>query len=168
MKIVNIKLDEITPYWRNPRVNDDTVPALVKSIERYGFRVPITLDKDNVIINGHTRFKAVRELGWDEVPCVVADISETKAREFRIIDNKIHDITEWNKEELDNELLKLKGFSETLNFFEGSLNGVFGIASEDMSVDLNIETESIDDMGVEEDVLVMCPHCLEMTEVKLA
>jgi len=175
MNIVDVRLDDITPYWRNPRDNDNTVPALIKSIERYGFRVPITLDTNNTIISGHTRFRAVREMGWEEVPCVIADISETKARELRIIDNRIHDITEWNEEELQKELDSIVNLSKTLNFFEGSLDGVFGITNEDMTVEL--ETETIENMGTKEkvedvlekveDVLVMCPHCLEMTEVKL-
>jgi len=107
-------------------------------------------------------------MGWEEVPCVIADISETKARELRIIDNRIHDITEWNEEELQKELDSIVNLSKTLNFFEGSLDGVFGITNEDMTVEL--ETETIENMGTKEkveDVLVMCPHCLEMTEVKL-
>jgi len=163
MNIVDIKLDDITPYWRNPRDNDETVPALVKSIERYGFRVPLILDRDNTIISGHTRFRAVRELGWDTVPCVIADIDEKKARELRIIDNRIHELTEWNEEELQKELDNIINLSETLNFFDGTLDGVFGIGSEDMSIDIetNIETKE----EPKEEVKVICPVCMEMTKV---
>jgi site-specific DNA-methyltransferase (adenine-specific) len=163
MNIVDIKLDDITPYWRNPRDNDETVPALVKSIERYGFRVPLILDRQNTIISGHTRFRAVRELGWDTVPCVIADIDDKKARELRIIDNRIHELTEWNEDELQKELDSIINLSETLNFFEGTLDGVFGIATEDMSMELDVE--DVADEEPKEDVLVICPVCMEMTKV---
>lgn len=162
MNIVDIKLDDITPYWRNPRDNDETVPALVKSIERYGFRVPLILDSSNTIISGHTRFRAVREMGWTEVPCVIADIDEKKARELRIIDNRIHELTEWNEDELQKELDSIINLSETLNFFDGTLDGVFGIATEDMSMELDIEAV---DEEPQEEVLVICPVCMEMTKV---
>ena len=162
MNIVEIKLDDITPYWRNPRDNDETVPALVKSIERYGFRVPLILDNQNTIISGHTRFRAVRELGWDTVPCVIADIDEKKARELRIIDNRIHELTEWNEEELQKELDNIINLSETLNFFDGTLDGVFGIATEDMAMELEVENTAEEP---KEEVKVICPVCMEMTKV---
>ena len=67
MNIKEIAIEDITPYWRNPRDNDKTVPAVVKSIQKYGFNVPLILDNKNIIISGHTRFRAIKELGWDKV-----------------------------------------------------------------------------------------------------
>lgn len=73
MEIQYRRLSEITPYENNPRVNDDGVEAVAESIKAFGFKVPMVLDKDGVIICGHTRYKAAQKLGIDQVPCVIAD-----------------------------------------------------------------------------------------------
>ena len=100
MNIQQINVEDIVPYWRNPRNNDETLPALVKSVEKYGFKVPLILDSKNVIISGHTRFRAIVELGWKDVPCVKVDFTDEKAKELRLLDNRIHDLTQWNNAEL--------------------------------------------------------------------
>lgn len=73
MNIIVKKIEEITPYDKNPRKNDNAVEYVKQSIEQFGFKVPIVLDKNNVIVAGHTRYKASVELGIKEVPCIVAD-----------------------------------------------------------------------------------------------
>ena len=163
MIIDQININDITPYWRNPRDNDKTVPALVKSIEKYGFQVPLILDSNNIIISGHTRFRAIKELGWTEVPCVVVDFTDKKAKELRLLDNRIHELTEWNEVELNEELSKIVGFSDTLDFFEGSLDSVFGITKEELDVDLTIELGASE--STKEQTLVICPVCMEMTNI---
>jgi len=65
-KLENISIDQITPYERNPRKNDDAVKEVAKSIEKLGYRTPIIVDENNVILCGHTRFKAIKQLGWDK------------------------------------------------------------------------------------------------------
>ena len=163
MNIQTMKLQDIVPYWRNPRKNDKTVPALVKSIEKYGFQVPLILDSNKVIISGHTRFRAVKQLGWDEAPCIIVDFTDKKAKELRLLDNRIHELTEWNEAELNNELNKIIGFNDTMGFFEGSLDAVFGIEKENADVDLTIEIGASE--VKEEKVLVLCPVCMEMTRI---
>jgi len=73
LKIVYRKINDLTPYDNNPRLNDAAVDAVAKSIEEFGFKVPIVIDKDGVIVAGHTRLKAAKQLHIDEVPCIIAD-----------------------------------------------------------------------------------------------
>jgi site-specific DNA-methyltransferase (adenine-specific) len=105
MEIVNKKLDDLKPYENNPRFNDDAVEYVAKSIKEFGFKVPIVIDKNNVIVAGHTRYKASMELGLEEVPCVVADdLTDEQIRAFRLADNKVAEIAEWDIDLLDTEL----------------------------------------------------------------
>jgi len=164
MNIQSIKTKDIIPYWRNPRKNDETLPALIKSIQKYGFKVPLIIDNKNVIISGHTRFRAIVELGWEEVDCVKVDFSDEKAKELRLLDNRIHDLTQWNQIELDDELASIIGFSKTLDFFDGTLDKIFDITKESFDVDLNIEIGASE--SETEDVLVICPVCMEMTKLE--
>ena len=73
MEIKMVKVDDLKPYENNPRFNDDAVKYVANSIKEFGFKVPMVIDKNNVIVTGHTRYKACLELGIKEVPCVVAD-----------------------------------------------------------------------------------------------
>ena len=105
MKIRNIKLDELIPYEKNPRINDKAVKYVAESIKEFGFKVPIVIDKNNVIVAGHTRYKASIELGLTEVPCIVADdLTEEQIKAFRLADNKVGEIAEWDFELLAEEL----------------------------------------------------------------
>lgn len=88
-KIVYKRLDELKPYENNPRRNDKAVDAVAASIEQFGFKVPIVIDNDNVIVAGHTRYKAAGKLNMDEVPCIVADdLTPEQIKAFRLADNK--------------------------------------------------------------------------------
>lgn len=115
-KIVMKKLNEIKPYFRNPRKNDKTVEMLVKVIPQVGFNVPILIDKDGVIVKGHARYKAAFKLGMEEVPCVVTYANEEQIKLDRITDNKISELTEWLNEGLMHEIDTLDlGFNEILS-----------------------------------------------------
>ena len=108
LEIVYKSLDDLNPYARNPRDNEEAVPDVKKSLRRYGWRVPIVVDKNDVIVAGHTRYIAARELGMKEAPCVVADdLSPKLIREFRLVDNKTAEKAKWNAELLREELLQL-------------------------------------------------------------
>ena len=90
MKIEMRPIVKIFPYEKNPRKNDKAVKFVANSITQFGFRQPIVVDKDGVIIVGHTRWKAAKELGISEVPVHVADLTPEQARAYRIADNKIY------------------------------------------------------------------------------
>ena len=110
MNVVEKRLDELQPYENNPRKNDKAVPYVKESIKRYGFKQPIVIDKNGVIIAGHTRYLASIELGLDTVPCVVADdLTEEEAKEYRLVDNKTNEFAGWDFDMLEEEL-------ESLNF----------------------------------------------------
>ena len=105
MEIINKKLTEIKPYEKNPRRNDEAVEYVANSIKEFGFKVPIVIDKDGTIVAGHTRYKASKKLGLKEVPCIVADdLNEEQIKAFRLADNKVGEIAEWDFGLLDDEL----------------------------------------------------------------
>ena len=85
MEIVYRKVDELVEYEGNARRNDAGVSKVAESIREFGFLNPITIDANNVIISGHTRLKAAKQLGMEEVPCIVQDLSEEDAKLARII-----------------------------------------------------------------------------------
>lgn len=105
MDIVNRRLAEIHPYENNPRFNDDAVDAVAASIQEFGFKVPIVLDSEGVIVAGHTRWKAALKLQLETVPCVVADdLTPEQIKAFRLADNKVSELAYWNEEALAKEL----------------------------------------------------------------
>lgn len=105
MEIINKKLSELKPYEKNPRLNDEAVKYVANSIKEFGFKVPIIVDKNNVIVAGHTRYKASKELGLKEVPCIIADdLNEEQIKAFRLADNKVSEKSMWDFGMLDEEL----------------------------------------------------------------
>ena len=108
MEIINRKIDEIIPYENNPRNNDEAVDYVAKSIEEFGFKVPIILDKNNIIVTGHTRLKAAKKLGLKEVPTIMADdLTDEQIKAFRLADNKVSEYATWNDDILNIELQDL-------------------------------------------------------------
>lgn len=105
MEIVNRSIGSIKPYDKNPRKNDDAVKYVAESIKEFGFKVPIVIDSDGVIVAGHTRYKAAKKLKLKEVPCIVADdLTEEQVKAFRLADNKVSEAAEWDFDLLDEEL----------------------------------------------------------------
>ena len=120
MQIVNMQLSDLKPYARNPRKNKNAVDAVANSIRDFGFKVPIVVDKDNVIVAGHTRFAAAQQLGMTEVPVIIADdLTPTQIKAFRLADNKTAELADWDFELLDDELSEIDfkmteyGFEDT-------------------------------------------------------
>ncbi len=108
MEIEYKKLVELIPYVNNPRNNEAAVDKVASSIQEFGFKVPIIVDSQNVIIAGHTRFKASKKLGLKEVPCIVSDdLTEAQIKAFRIADNKVSELATWDEELLSLELEQL-------------------------------------------------------------
>ena len=109
MKIELRKLTDIKPYPNNPRCNDDAVDAVAESIREFGFRQPIVVDTEGVIICGHTRYKAAQKLGLEKVPVHVAkDLTPEQIKAYRIADNKTAELAEWNHDLLPIELAELQ------------------------------------------------------------
>ena len=105
MQIIDKKIGEIKPYEKNPRKNDNAVDAVASSISQFGFKNPIVIDGNNVIICGHTRYKAAQKLGLNTVPCVVAsDLTDEQIKAYRLADNKVAELAEWDIDLLGEEL----------------------------------------------------------------
>lgn len=105
MNVQEIKLKDIKPYGKNPRKNDQSVDKVANSIKEFGFKVPIVIDKNNVIVCGHTRYKAAKKLGLSVVPCVVADdLTEEQIKAYRLADNKVGEDSLWDMDLLGSEL----------------------------------------------------------------
>lgn len=119
MKIEEISINDVIPYENNPRKNDGAVEAVANSIREFGFRVPIIIDRENVIIAGHTRLKAAEQLGLEKVPVVRADdLTEEQVRAFRLADNKVGEIAGWDFDLLAEELADISEIDMTDFGFE--------------------------------------------------
>lgn len=115
MEIREILIDDLREYENNPRNNDGAVQAVAESIKQFGFKVPIVIDSDNVIVAGHTRLKAARLLGLETVPCIIADdLTPEQVKAYRLADNKTGELAEWDFSALEMELAELSDMD--LNF----------------------------------------------------
>jgi len=133
MEVVRKKTSQLIPYFNNPRNNKDAVKYVIKSIKQFGFQNPIIIDKENVVVAGHTRLQAAKELGIKEVPCIVADdISEEQIRAFRIIDNKTAEVAEWDYDKLMQEVDGIEGIDiHDFGFF--SFNKIDSFLDDELS-----------------------------------
>ena len=117
MEIISIKINDLKPYDNNPRNNESAIEEVVHSISNYGFRIPLVVDKDNVIICGHTRYEASKRIGLKELPCIVADdLNEEQIKAFRLVDNKTHEYSTWDIEKLFAELDLIGDYFTGMNF----------------------------------------------------
>ena len=155
MDIVSLKLSELHPYENNPRQNDDAVDAVAASIKEFGFKVPIVVDKNNVIVAGHTRYKAAQKLKLKTVPCVVADdLSEEQVNAFRLADNKTGELALWDEEKLAKELegianidMEQFGFTlEDVDLSEGMIDDTYTTAVNVPQYEIQGELPAFDEM----------------------
>ena len=118
MQIIERNIRDIIPYENNPRKNEAAVEVVMKSIRDFGFKVPIVVDKDGIIVTGHTRLKAAQRLGLSTVPVIVAeDLSDEKIKAFRLADNKTAEYAEWDLEKLEQELRELQDLDIDMDEF---------------------------------------------------
>lgn len=135
-EIIYLPLSEIKPYENNPRYNESAVDAVAQSIKEFGFKNPIIVDKHKVIIAGHTRYKASQQLGLEEVPCIIAsDLTDQQAKAYRLVDNKVGELAEWDFLKLGKEITGLPEYD-----FEG-----FGFDLQEIEDKLDLEKELVDD-----------------------
>lgn len=126
-EIIFLRVEDLIPYARNPRKNKKAVKAIAESIRKYGFQQPIVVDKHSVIVVGHTRLDAAKSLGLKTVPCVVMDAPDEAVREYRVLDNKLNELAEWDFAILADEL-KAMDISDDifgLAFTEAELHDIF-------------------------------------------
>lgn len=124
MEVKLWKIGDVKPYEKNPRRNDSAVDAVAASIQEFGWKQPIVVDKDGIIIAGHTRYKAAKKLRMKDVPVVVADdLTEEQVKAYRLADNKTADLSEWDEELLGSELFDLSDFDMAQFGFMDEENG---------------------------------------------
>lgn len=140
-KNLNVKMmpiGNVVPYEKNPRLNDQAVDAVANSIREFGFKVPIVVDGKGVVVSGHTRLKAAKTLGLAEVPVIVADdLDDTKIKAFRLADNKVAELADWDESLLIKELEEL----DDLNYDMGQFDFEFDLD------DADEDGDGSDDMG---------------------
>lgn len=162
LKIIEKELIELKPYENNPRINDDAVEPVAESIKQFGFKVPIIIDKNGVIITGHTRYKAAQLLELKKVPCIIADdLTPEQIKAFRVADNKTAEFAEWDYELLAAELEELTAFDIDIS--------TFGFADIDL-IDSDLseffiekpkeqQEEKAEEKEPVKDDKITCPHC---------
>jgi ParB family chromosome partitioning protein len=144
-----MKLNDMKPYDKNPRKNDGAVDVVANSIKEFGFKVPIIVDRNNIIVAGHTRYKAAKKLGLKEVPVIIADdLTDEQIKAFRLADNKVSEIAEWDFDLLGEELKDIEFDMTNFGFTESDLGNV---DLDDFFKD-NIKTEKNDSIKT-------CPYC---------
>ena len=117
MEVRDLSLDSIIPYARNPRKNDGAVDKVAASIKEFGWRSPIVVDEEMVILAGHTRYKAAKKLGLTEAPVHIAEgLTEAQKKAYRIADNRVAEEAEWDEELLKFELEELGDLDFDMNF----------------------------------------------------
>lgn len=150
LEVKNFKIDEIHPYENNPRFNKDAVSKVAASIKKFGFKNPILVDKNMVIIAGHTRLEAAKKLKLDEVPCIVAaDLNEKSAKALRLADNKVAEFSTWDYLKLDEEL---KGLGDAFDFADFGFGGALAddsFGAGNSAGGSFVETDDIPDSGEE-------------------
>lgn len=158
MKVEAKSIDEIKPYENNPRDNDDAVDAVANSIKEFGWQQPIVVDNGGVIIAGHTRYKAAKRLKLKEVPIVVADkLTEEQVNAYRLADNKVGELANWDTKKLDDELQALLdqidmtdfGFDEDIEFDPAD----------------KIDTRIDEPAETTDSTEVTCPYCGEVFKI---
>lgn len=142
MKTIEMKTGELVPYHANPRKNDAAVEAVANSIREFGFKQPIVVDSENVVIVGHTRLEAAKRLGLETVPVIVADdLDEEKARAYRLADNKTNELSEWDWGLLEAELAAIDGIEMS----------DFGFSADDVRIDVDAKLEEVEEDGYDPD-----------------
>ncbi len=155
MQIKEMKIGELIPYENNPRKNENAVDAVAESIRRFGAKVPIIIDRNNVIVAGHTRRAAAIKLGMETFPVIMADdLTDEQIRAFRLADNKTGELAEWDFGKLKEELEKIKDIID--------MDG-FGFMTE------AIQTfkEQVEEEAKEKEVKkIFCPRCGKLVAVE--
>ncbi|ARU19627.1 ParB N-terminal domain-containing protein [Ligilactobacillus salivarius] len=156
MEVRNMNIDDIKPYDNNPRDNDNAVESTANSIKEFGWQQPIVVDKDMVIIVGHTRYKAAKKLGYKEVPVVIAsNLNKEQVRAYRLADNKTGELANWVYGDLMSEIQEIQDLDLTDFGFNDSDLDISDKWEDDVSLD---DYEEPDTSNFEPKKSI-CPKC---------
>lgn len=128
LQVLEKPIDELKPWEANPRINDHAIDQVAKSIQTFGFNVPILCDQNMIIIAGHTRWKAAKKLGLQNVPTIAIEMTDEQRKAFSIADNKTAEIADWDMPKLRNLLEELRGEDldlQNLGFSDADLRRIF-------------------------------------------
>ena len=149
MEIIIKDISSIRPYEKNPRLNDSAVQYVANSIKEFGFKQPIVIDGSGVIVAGHTRYKAARQIGLKDIPCVIADdLTDEQIKAYRLADNKTAEYSQWDIDLLDLEILEIK---ELINLEKYGFD-----LSEPEALDLD---DNNDKKENDNKTFIHCPKC---------
>lgn len=179
--IKTMALTSIRPYWRNPRINDKAVDAVIQSIKDYGYNQPIVVDSEHVIVVGHTRYRALMKMGVEKADVVVRDFPPEKAKAYRIADNKSGDLAEYDQGKLMAELREIPNIDDMQIYFgdtdiaalleeaAGSVEANFNLPTNEqiakVEQQLAATFEQRSEQAAEAYVEIHCPHCGEKSYV---
>ncbi len=173
LNVKYISLCDLREYENNPRINDKAVEAVAESIKQFGFRVPVVIDKNNVIIAGHTRVKAAKRLDMSSVPCVVADdLTPEQVKAYRLADNKTAELAEWDIGALEKELADLTAFDmdafgfETLPEIMDMLDSSDGDNAEEIAESIEAPTTKSGDIWQLGKHRLICGDCTEAATIR--
>ena len=154
---ITLSIEDIIPYENNPRINDDAVAGVVESIKQCGELDPIEVDENNIILSGHTRLLAYKELGYDSISVLrITGLTEPQKRKYRLLTNKTGEVAAWDFDKLGLELdgLDFDGFDFgfDIDMFDGD-----SAADEDFDGDVQDKTES--EYSEKKEKYTICPQC---------
>lgn len=158
MKVESWKIEDVKPYENNPRKNDEAVEYVANSIKRFGWQQPIVVDKNGIVIVGHTRLKAAQTLGLDEVPVLVAkDLTDDQAKAYRLADNKTGELAIWDWPKLNIELEDIDWLDMDMEQFGFGINSYFedSVIKEPENTSKEIDLDEFSDDKFE----CECPRC---------
>jgi hypothetical protein len=171
-----LTIDQIKPYGRNPRENGAAIAKVKQSIQQYGYNQLIAVDQQHVIIVGHTRYCALKELGWKEIAVQVLDLPPAKAKAYRIVDNKTQEYAKWKMADLGAELRELGDDLPSLqSFFLEDLGALLdasvgstqsAVAPKDVAAAATRLNSRFDEAPQSPEREVECPHCHEKFNVR--
>ena len=155
MNIVKMKVEDLIPYINNPRNNENAVDKVASSISEFGFKNPIFVDKNNIVVNGHTRLLASKKLGLKEVPVIVIDdLTDTQIKAFRIADNKVAEYSKWDYDLLNIELEQLEELEFNMSNF-----GISVFEPIEFEIDEDIEEILEEEYEEPPKKTCTCPNC---------
>lgn len=167
-EVTYLSVDLIRTYWRNPRFCEEAVPFVVESIKRYGFNVPLVVDSKHMIICGHTRYRAARQMGMKEVPVIVADMTEERAKQFRIADNKTSEMAKWDEAKLRDEMNQMAALGDVRRLFGGpKWDAILNMAALPQFAHEGSQADYKTNGEISNQFEVCCPHCGQENVIKL-